>query len=487
MTSLTPPLNSLPFAVRHDPLLVASGYCGVASPYSPHEAYPEYEHGDLATAPNYIYSNVRQLLYDAGLDRDRFGTPDWNPLGTFVAPGSQVFVLANFVQHRLSHQSEETQLAKCTHGSVLRPVLDYALKACGPSGRVLFGNAPIQSCDWDHVLMETGAASLPPYFAKRGLPVFASDLRARRVRIASFGRQVLGSAPAEPAVTVDLGARSLLQNLSSGAAGLRVTDYDPRATERAHFGSHHIYYLHPEILRSDTVLSLPKLKTHEKVGITVAIKGFVGAVMDKSCLAHHRLGDPRGGGDEYPQATPLLRLSSWFNENSATSDRWLQRSVLSRLDRALRWSLRRRGIVQAGAWQGNDTCWRMAVDLAFLLRHCDATGRIHDKPVRSLPVIVDGIVAGDQDGPLSPHPVAAGLMMFSPDPGLADRASALVMGFDPELIPHVRESSRVFPRQHPQLCLWNGEPVEFDQLPSRANAFFRSPSGWRGYIEWRSQ
>ena len=49
--------------------------------------------------------------------------------------------------------------AKCTHGSVLRAILDYVLLAL-EEGTVRFGNAPVQSCNWERVLEETGAEGL---------------------------------------------------------------------------------------------------------------------------------------------------------------------------------------------------------------------------------------------------------------------------------------------------------------------------------------
>src|SRR6478672_7644357 len=120
---------------------------------------------------------VRACLAQAGLDRERFGTSHWNPLGAFVPCGSRVFVLANFVQHELPTQRRGDIEGKCTHGSVLRALLDYLLIAVGPNGRVKFGNAPLQNCNWELVLQQTRADKVLEFYRLQGLKVTATDLR----------------------------------------------------------------------------------------------------------------------------------------------------------------------------------------------------------------------------------------------------------------------------------------------------------------------
>ena len=52
-------------------------------------------------------------------------------------------------------------------------------------------------------------------------------------------------------------------------------DYAPEETLSFHSTGKHIYTIHCDALEADVVISVPKLKTHEKVGITCAIKGTV--------------------------------------------------------------------------------------------------------------------------------------------------------------------------------------------------------------------
>ena len=78
--------------------------------------------------------------------------------------------------------------------------------------------------------------------------------------------------------------------------------------------------IHRDVLEADVVIHLSKLKTHEKVGITCGLKGFVGSVGHKDCLAHHRFGPPGRGGDEYPDSQAFLRAGDHMAGAKSTGD-----------------------------------------------------------------------------------------------------------------------------------------------------------------------
>src|SRR4030042_2292809 len=125
--------------------------------YSPDELFPEYLFTHVSSGKNPIYRAVRQCLVQSGLDREHFDTPLWNPLGKFISPGNHVFVLCNFANERRNNELVVDYQARCTHGSVIRALIDYILIATGKTGAVNFGNAPTQFCHWNEVLNDTGA------------------------------------------------------------------------------------------------------------------------------------------------------------------------------------------------------------------------------------------------------------------------------------------------------------------------------------------
>ena len=75
----------------------------------------------------------------------------------------------------------------------------------------------------------------------------------------------------------------------------RVMNYDPRRTQSFHSHGHHEYVVNQHILESDVIFHAPKLKTHEKVGISCVLKGMVGTVGHKDSLPHHRYGRLKPG------------------------------------------------------------------------------------------------------------------------------------------------------------------------------------------------
>lgn len=461
--------------------------------FSPSEKFPEYGYSDITTKPNLVYSAVRNCLAQAGLDFDNFGSTSWNPLGEYIQPGQKVFVLCNFVYHRRRSETEDYFAAKCTHGSVLRPLLDYILLAVGESGSVHFGNAPVQSCQWSSVLAQTKAQQVLDFYDSIGEPVKAQDLRlyvAERSLLGSIEK--LEQRDEQDAVFIDLKSQSLLDKITNvKTAHFRLSDYDPRRTEAFHSQGSHIYVLNKQLLEADVVISLPKLKTHEKVGITCALKGCVGAIAHKDCLAHHRFGSPDIGGDEYPDDRFYIKrlISSfhdWVQQSPANS---LSGNLLRVVDRISRSGLRRLVPVTAGAWWGNDTAWRMALDIARIIRYATVEGEMQSLPVRQHLVLVDGVVGGEGTGPLKPTPVQSGVILFADDPVIADYACAKLIGFAPEKIPLIREARLLkdFPLTEQlieeQNVVCNGKKSTFMDLGKVLEKPYQASPGWQGKIE----
>lgn len=464
------------------------GYPGPRDGFSPCARLPEYPFGDITKEPNPVYEAVRRLFAQAGLDRERFGTAEWNPLACYIRPGSSVFVLCNFVYHRRPQDSERDFHAKCIHGSVLRALLDYVCIAVGSRGRIRFGNAPLQSCTWERVLHDAEADRVAEFYRGQGLEVLPQDLRLYVTDRSQLGRvRGIERRDEAAAVEIDLAGQSLLAGLEGGGTPprFRVADYDPARIESFHAGSSHRYVLNRAILESDVVISLPKLKTHEKVGVTCALKGFVGAVAHKDCLAHHRFGSPRDGGDEYPDRLGWLRAASSLHDwvYHREPDAALQGPIQIG-ERTLRRLFRRARLTTGGAWYGNDTCWRMAVDLARIVHYADRSGVMRETPQRRHLALIDGIVAGEGDGPLAPSPVDARALLFADDVVLADRLACRLMGFDPRDIPLVDRAGGVEPWRlgpepgsTPAIVLEGREVGEAD-VPAVLGRAFRPPGGW---------
>jgi hypothetical protein len=141
-----------------------------------------------------------------------------------------------------------------------------------------------------------------------------------------------------------------------------------------------------------------------------------------------------------------------------------------------------------GAWHGNDTCWRMALDVARLVHHADSKGMLHHEVQRRHLSLIDGIVGGEGDGPLAPQPVESGVLLFSDDVALGDRVACRLMGFAPDLVPLVAHAFRKLtypvttaPAELTSV-LYNGALRSESALAPVLSRPFRPASGWRGHV-----
>ena len=467
-------------------------YPSLADHFCPSERYPEYAFEGVSRAPNLVYAALRKTFQWAGLDAEHSGSARWNPLGAYIASGSRVFVLCNFVNSRRAVQSESDGQAMCAHGSVVRALVDYILIAAGPQGRVVIGNAPIQGANWDGILRETGLGTLLEFYNAESQPVEARDLRATIAERDILGRVIRTEARgSKNLVAVDLGERSCLEG-AAAQHSYRVSDYDPRQTASCHGPSRHLYLMHREPLEADVVVSVPKLKTHEKVGLTCAIKGFVGAVGEKECLVHYRKGAPGDGGDEYPRESRFRRVLSDLNDWVCTRGKGtLARRAGTPATRNLGRAARLLGVGAAGAWHGNDSAWRMAVDVARIMHFADQRGTMQTSLQRRHIFVVDGVVAGEGPGPLAPRPVQCGTLVFGENAVGVDVVAAQLMGYDAGRIPIIAQAAggSVFPLSGtlPSLmdaavCV-NGGPVPAHALKPVLGRAFAPPKGWIGHLE----
>ncbi|HMO03513.1 MAG TPA: DUF362 domain-containing protein [Kiritimatiellia bacterium] len=458
------------------------------APFHPDRAYPEYD-GPVATTPNGVYDAVRAALRDLGLDTARFGTPEWNPIGALVPPGAKIVIKPNWVLHE--NEGPGGRACLYTHASVVRPLIDYALKA--RPAQLVVGDAPVQVCDLPSLLTD-GFNDLFAFYRARGVALVTKDFR-RTVSARKPGSLEVSTEqkPLSDYVLVDLATRSLLEPISPDAEKFRVTMYNPEALRDHHAPGRHRYLVARDILEADLVINAPKLKTHMKAGVTLALKNLVGINGSKEFLPHHRKGAANRGGDNYARQTlpkrALEGILDWLNRHHLDKPRLYGRGA--RLAYKLLWLDKIRGepVNVEGGWHGNDTVWRMCLDLNKILLFADTDGRLHDTPQRATLHVTDGVIAGDGEGPLRPDPVPFGGIVAALNPAAHDWVTTRLMSLDPAAIPIVRRAFDPVDSgliAHPPDALRvtsGGTPVALEDL-ARARAFtFQPAAGWRGHCE----
>lgn len=470
------------------------------APFGPDESYPEIPFPIQEAEPNPVYRTVRACLERSGLDRERFGTPEWNPLGAYVRPGDIVLLKPNLIKERHPRDPEGWRYV-LTHGSFLRAVTDYVAVALQGSGRVIVADAPQTDSSFSRIVEVLDLEELADFYRSEGIAFELVDLR--REEWTTRDEVVVGrrELPGDPRGNVhfDLGERSELVG-HAGAGHYYGADYDSAAVNAHHCDGRHEYLLGGSVMAADVFINLPKLKTHKKAGVTVALKNLVGINGDKNWLPHHTEGTHRHGGDEHPQPGILHLLERWCAGH-------LRRLSLRSpsLGTTIHRHARRMGrplfgqtdtVVRSGNWWGNDTVWRMCLDLNKLLLYGNLDGSLREPgPAgrKRYLAFVDGIVAGQGRGPLNPDPYPAGVVLFGANPASVDAAAAVLMGFDPELIPIVRHAFRC--GQHP-LAEWDWPAVELlsgvkewqgllGDVPAHSTMDFEPHFAWVGHIERR--
>jgi uncharacterized protein (DUF362 family) len=468
-------------------------------PFDPPVVYPELTGLGLTQADpdNQVYAMVRRCFELMGLDRENAGSPTWNPLADLIDSRSRVVVKPNFVQH-YDHAGCLDQLV--THPSVLRPILDYLLLAQGSLDRVDVVDSPEISCRFDLALERLGWRPLEELYDSLGHRLRILDIRTEWADYREGGAIVdRHRLPGDPKgfVRVDLGERSELAPIA-GSGSFYGADYDRKWTNRNHTTSVNRYVVSRTFLESDLVISVPKLKTHKKAGLTCSMKNLVGMNGDKNLLPHYTVGDALVGGCEYSQAptSVLQRLSRsvdrFYRDRFLASRSSLAGKVYNRLEplRDLRSPLTDAQGQIKGDWWGNDVIWRTIVDLNRILRYAGARGELAASPVRKQLAVVDAIVSGEGEGPHHALPRKLGAILGGMEGPLVDTLAAALMGFDATCIPQL--SGAVKPASLP-LVSGASPPIvqEIDdrvlELPLSAfpgpNESFQPPAGWVGHVE----
>jgi len=485
-------------------------YAGLKPPYGPGKDLPELADllGDASTdePSNHVYAAVRAALWSLGLDAENFGGADWNPLGTLTPRGSHIVLKPNFIRHfnpkadaRSDHASVESVI---THGAVLRAMVDYAFLAAGVEGSVTIAEAPQHDCDFEKIREIAGLDDLVRFYEEKlGRELEVIDLRRESVTYRDAVITERRPLPGDPRGyrMINLGRDSAFEGSGLDPQRLRGADYDPGPTTEHHRDGRNEYLLSETVLSADLVVNLPKLKTHKKTGVTLALKNLVGINGDKNLLPHHCVGSVEQGGDEYPGSSWLDAARSRGTEVGRTLLKRQTGAKLIRWGRRVEQAVRGNDFIRSGNWYGNRTTWRMCVDLNRCLYYSDAKGENFEasEPIRKVLTVMDAIIAGEGDGPLAPGNVPLGSVIAATDPIALDLVALRLMGFDEQNIPKICEPmtdpklriTRVSQPGDVVVCEVDATSLDLQRRSLneiRCEHAFLAHPGWVGHIERKS-
>lgn len=424
------------------------------APYHPSEKYPEYTFGDaLASEPNYAYAAVREFFRELEYDRENFGERQWNPLGFLIEPGMTVVLKPNFVRSR--HYDGKDPYAMITHPSVLRAIADYSRIALKGEGRIVIADAPNFDADFEELLELTELPTVAEFYAATaGAKLEIYDLRDYwgKTRVPFLATRHMPSCqrklPGDPEgnIVVNLRDKSALYNHPHPERFYGAV-FDRQETIRHHSGERQEYEVARTVMNADVVISVPKMKVHKRSGVTLNIKGLVGICTNKNFLVHYILGEPNKGGDQFPndflsvKENRVVGFERWMYDNFLSHrsiglemiHRFLFGVFYLKVGQKLGFKLpKEKRIYEPGNWYGNDSTWRMATDLYKVLCFSDREGELHQTQQRKLFSIVDGIIGGENKGPLVPDSKPAGVIVGGENYLAVDLVTTRLMGFDPK-------------------------------------------------------
>lgn len=415
-----------------------------------------------------------------------------------IAPGNTVVLKPNWLAHSHKYNPDEW-LSVITHPTVITAVLKLVIKALNGKGKVIITDAPQTDSTWVKIMGRMQPELWKELGRKAGIVVEVLDLREDEWINEGDVTVSRKKLPGDPlgSTECDLGQNSEFVGHSVSKKGYYGADYDKSETNRAHSNGHHKYRVSRTVVEADVFVNIPKMKTHKKAGITCSLKNLVGINTYKNYLPHHNEGTRDEGGDQFPGAklknkTELMLIEKFKSILHKYPESGKLFVPVKKLGKKLFGDTRE--TIRSGNWYGNDTLWRMVLDLNKVLMYSEPSGELRADALekrKKYISVVDGIIAGEGNGPEAPDPIQCGALIAGTNPVAVDAMCAKLMGLDWHKIPSIKNA---FDIQKYPLC-----DFTYDELVARSSVAayntmldkisaddcfqFRPHFGWAGWLE----
>ena len=384
-----------------------------------------------------------------------------------------------------------------TSYKLIKGVAEYACQKMHGTGKIIICDAPQTDSSFEKIAEKLGLYELATELTSNyGTPVEIVDLRNEEWTNEGgviTKRKKLSGDP-NGVIAFNLGKKGLFYK-HPGEGKYYGADYDYKSHNKHHQGETQEYLICATPVMADVFINLPKLKTHKKTGATISLKNLVGINADKNWLPHHRFGSPNQKGDEYPNISLKRKIETFGSK--AIKNLALKIPVsgpkIARFFRNKGAEVFGSGTdtIRSGNWYGNDTTWRMALDLNRCLLYGNADGTLRNDNPKRYYSIVDGDIGMEGAGPMQGTPKKCGIYIGGSDPVAVDAVAATMMGFNWEKIPIIREAFSMhelpITKCKPEDIIiesdvpeWNGT---LENLQKQKHFDFEPHFGWKNHIE----
>lgn len=409
----------------------------------------------------------------------------------------KVVLKPNWVKHSHMEKPGEWDYV-ITHPEVITGVLKKVIEKMPAGGTIKIIDGPEMTTRFDELISHYPVELWHNWAHEKNITMDIIDLREDiwydNGNVVVKREKKIGDPRGNTLINVK-GDKSEFFNHKKSRKGYFGADSDIKETNQAHDGINNLYRLSKSVMECDVFINLPKLKTHKKAGITCCLKNLVGINTYRNYLPHYSIGTHREGGDQFPvdKARNIVesRLNPLFHQYIRTNP-FLSRlfSPLMSLGRVIFGTNKETN--RSGSWYGNDTIWRMILDINKALFYGEPDGTIKENNISNRKKyigVVDAVLCGDGYGPKTPDPFNAGQIVVGTNPVTIDTVCALIMGFDPHSIPSINNAYTI--KNYP-LTINNPEDIivianegkySINNIPDRFINHFNPASGWKGHIE----
>lgn len=333
------------------------------------------------------------------------------------------------------------------------------------------------------------------YRDKTDVPIECFDLRlVEGHRTYMWGKWARRKVEQDPRgyTFVDLADSSAFHDIDPKR--LRIAIASHKNMYKHHSNGKHEYLIPNSFLQSDAIINVPKFKTHRRTAVTLAQKGFFGIPAWKDTLPHFITGSVAEGGDQYINPSWRKKVGTRMHDVIQSSP-YIPVKFMFAVAKKLLWNSSKiipfKDDVYEAMWHGNDTLWRTLLDLNRVVFYADKNGNVRNTPQRTHFCIIDGIIGGEKNGPVSPDARSLGLLMAGNNAVAMDAAGATLMGFDIQRIPIVSNAIATCTENLPLFAgKWqdiqiidNAKTYSLTDAPQRRNLQFEPHPGWKGQIE----
>jgi uncharacterized protein (DUF362 family) len=430
-------------------------------------------------------------------DEDRILNSLPEDLFAQIHPGDKVVLKPNWVLESHKYRKNDWEYV-ITHSTVISAVLRKAIDMLKGTGKIAIIDGPTTEASFSKLISRYPIEYWHQLANTHGVSLSVIDLRDYEWETHNDVIVKRKKLPGDPKGKAKFNLKSYTSEFyghNKSNMGYYGADYDNSETNRAHDGHKNLYSVSGTVIQSDVFINLPKLKTHRKAGITACLKNLVGINTYKNYLPHHSEGGPADGGDQFPSDNIKSKIEGALT--SGVKRHIFNNPILAkRLSRVKDIGNRLFGqtgqVIRSGNWYGNDTIWRMILDLNKVLFYGNSDGFLREDSFHNCKKyigIVDAVLAGEGFGPLEPEPLEMGYLFCGNNPVAIDAVCATFMGFDYLKIPSI---SNAFKINHYSLCPFKPEEIEIlindavhtlDNIPDNLIHFFEACLGWKGHIE----